>query len=112
MGSVFLRPLRSARQAEAGEEAARRVAGEAGAEMSRAERRSGGIAPPGRERAMAATAHVLDETGYEPLQRRPLVFAWCGTAHSKHSQSRTVRTATALGGEGGKELGVALVAGG
>lgn len=70
IGSVFLRALRSKRQAEAGEEAARRAAGEAGLEMGRAERKRRGIAPPGPERAMAATAHVLDETGYEPYRDR------------------------------------------
>jgi predicted ArsR family transcriptional regulator len=68
IGSVFLRALRSKREAEAGEEAARRAAGEAGLEMGRAERQRRGIAPPGPERAMAATAHVLDETGYEPYR--------------------------------------------
>lgn len=68
IGSVFLRALRSKGRAEAGEEAARRAAGEAGLEMGRAERQRRGIAPPGPERAMAATAHVLDETGYEPYR--------------------------------------------
>ncbi|MGH2680712.1 MAG: transcriptional regulator [Actinomycetota bacterium] len=68
MGSVFLRALRSKRQGEEGEEAARRAAGEAGLEMGRRERERREIPPPGAERAMAATAHVLEETGYEPYK--------------------------------------------
>jgi predicted ArsR family transcriptional regulator len=68
LGSVFLRALRSQRQGEAGEEAARRAAGEAGFEIGRAERQRLGIPPPGAERAMAATTQILEETGYEPYR--------------------------------------------
>jgi predicted ArsR family transcriptional regulator len=68
LGSVFLRALRSQRQGEAGEEAARRAAGEIGIEIGRAERQRLGIPPPGAERAMAATTQILEETGYEPYR--------------------------------------------
>jgi predicted ArsR family transcriptional regulator len=66
LGSVLLRALRSQEQGETGEEAARRAAGEAGAEIGRAERTRLGIAPPGPERAMAVATQVLEERGYEP----------------------------------------------
>lgn len=68
LGSVFLRALRSQRQGEAGEEAARRAAGETGFEIGRAERQRRGIPPPGAERAMAVTTQILEETGYEPYR--------------------------------------------
>lgn len=68
LGSVFLRALRSQRQGETGEDAARRAAGETGAEIGAAERRRLGISPPGPERAMAVTTQILEETGYEPYR--------------------------------------------
>jgi predicted ArsR family transcriptional regulator len=68
LGSVFLRALRSQSQGEAGEDAARRAAGETGFEIGRAERQRRGIPPPGAERAMAVTTEILEETGYEPYR--------------------------------------------
>lgn len=68
LGSVFLRALQSQEQGEAGEDAARRAAGETGFEIGRAERQRLGIPPPGPERAMAVTTQVLEETGYEPYR--------------------------------------------
>jgi predicted ArsR family transcriptional regulator len=68
LGSVFLRALRSQRQGEAGEEAARRAAGETGLEIGRAERQRLGIPPPGPERATAVTTQILEQTGYEPYR--------------------------------------------
>jgi predicted ArsR family transcriptional regulator len=68
LGSVFLRALRSQNQGEAGEDAARRAAGETGFEIGRAERQRRGIPPPGAERAMAVTTEILEETGYEPYR--------------------------------------------
>ena len=68
LGSVFLRALRSQSQGEAGEDAARRAAGETGFEIGRAERQRRGIPPPGAERAMAVTTQILEETGYEPYR--------------------------------------------
>jgi predicted ArsR family transcriptional regulator len=66
MGSLLLRALRSRKDNETGEDAARRVAGAEGLEIGRAERKRLGIAPPGPERAMAVATQVLEETGYEP----------------------------------------------
>ena len=66
LGSVLLRALRSERESERGEDAARRAAAEAGIDIGRAERRRLGIAPPGPERAMTIATHVLEERGYEP----------------------------------------------
>jgi predicted ArsR family transcriptional regulator len=68
LGSVFLRALRSQSKGEAGEDAARRAAGETGFEIGRAERQRRGIPPPGAERAMAVTTQILEETGYEPYR--------------------------------------------
>jgi len=68
LGSVFLRALRSQGQGEAGEDAARRAAGERGFEIGRAERQRLGIPSPGPERAMAVATQVLEETGYEPYR--------------------------------------------
>jgi predicted ArsR family transcriptional regulator len=68
LGSVFLRALRSLRRGEAGENAARRVAGERGMEIGRTERQRRGIPRPGPERAMAVTAAVLEGMGYEPYR--------------------------------------------
>ena len=68
MGSMLLEALRSRGSDESGDEAARRVASEAGLRMGRAERERLGIAPPGAERAMAVATHVLEESGYEPYR--------------------------------------------
>jgi predicted ArsR family transcriptional regulator len=68
LGSVFLRALRSQEPGETGEDAARRAAEETGLEIGRTERQRRRIAPPGPERAMAVTAEVLEETGYEPYR--------------------------------------------
>ena len=68
LGSVLLRALQSQREGEAGEDAARRAAGETGFEIGRAERHRRGIPPPGPERAMAVTTQVLEDTGYEPYR--------------------------------------------
>jgi predicted ArsR family transcriptional regulator len=68
MGSVLLRALRSRKQDEAGEDAARRIAGDEGREIGHAERIRLGIAPPGPERAMAVATQVLEERGYEPYR--------------------------------------------
>lgn len=68
LGSVFLRALRSQRQGEVGEDAARRAARETGLEIGRAERKRLGIPSPGPERAMAVTTQILEETGYEPYR--------------------------------------------
>jgi predicted ArsR family transcriptional regulator len=68
LGSVFLRALRSRKPHESGDEAARRAAAEAGIEIGREERSRRGIAPPGPDRAMAVTAEILEETGYEPFR--------------------------------------------
>lgn len=68
MGSVLLRALRAQGDGERGEDAARRAAGEVGREVGAAERKRLGIAPPGPERAIAATTKVLEESGYEPYR--------------------------------------------
>lgn len=68
LGSVFLRALRSRKPDESGDEAARRVAAEAGIDIGRGERNRRGIPPPGPDRAMAVTAEILAETGYEPYR--------------------------------------------
>jgi predicted ArsR family transcriptional regulator len=68
LGSVFLRALRSLRQGEAGDDAARRAASERGLEIGRTERERRGLPRPGPERAMAVTADVLEEFGYEPYR--------------------------------------------
>jgi predicted ArsR family transcriptional regulator len=68
MGSVLLRALRSRKENETGEDAARRVAGDEGLEIGRAERKRLGIPPPGPERAMAVATQILEETGFEPYR--------------------------------------------
>ena len=68
LGSVFLRALRARKPDEPGDEAARRAAAEAGIEIGREERNRRGIPPPGPDRAMAVTAEILEETGYEPYR--------------------------------------------
>lgn len=68
MGWVFLRALRSRKPDEPGDEAARRAASEAGIEIGREERNRRGIPAPGPDRAMAVTAEILEETGYEPYR--------------------------------------------
>jgi predicted ArsR family transcriptional regulator len=68
LGSVLLRALGSKYQGETGADAARRAAGEAGAEIGQSERKRLGIAPPGPERAMAVATQVLEERGYEPYR--------------------------------------------
>lgn len=68
LGSVLLRALRTQGEGEQGEEAARRAAGEVGREVGAAERKRLGIAPPGPERAVAATTQVLEDTGFEPYR--------------------------------------------
>jgi predicted ArsR family transcriptional regulator len=68
LSEVLLRALRSRGHAESGEDAARRAARETGMEIGRAERERLGIPPPGPERALAATEHVLEERGYEPYR--------------------------------------------
>jgi len=68
LGSVFLRALRSRKPDESGDEAARRAAAEAGIEIGREERNRRRIPAPGPDRAMAVTAEILEETGYEPYR--------------------------------------------
>jgi predicted ArsR family transcriptional regulator len=68
LGSVFLRALRSQKRDEPADEAARRAAAEAGIEIGREEQSRRGIPPPGPDRAMAVTAEILEETGYEPYR--------------------------------------------
>jgi predicted ArsR family transcriptional regulator len=68
LGSMLLAALRSRGPDESGDDAARRVAWDAGLRMGRAERERLGIAPPGAERAMAVATHLLEESGYEPYR--------------------------------------------
>jgi predicted ArsR family transcriptional regulator len=68
LGSVFLRALRSKRQGESGEDAARRAAKETGMELGEGERQRLGLPPPGPERAMTVATQVLEEAGYEPYR--------------------------------------------
>jgi predicted ArsR family transcriptional regulator len=68
MGLVLLRALRSRKEDETGEDAARRAAKDAGLGIGRTERQRLGIAPPGPERAMAVATQVLEETGFEPYR--------------------------------------------
>jgi predicted ArsR family transcriptional regulator len=68
LSAVLLRALRSRGHAESGEDAARRTARETGIEIGKAGRERLGIAPPGPERALAATQRVLEERGYEPYR--------------------------------------------
>lgn len=68
MGSVLLRALTSRKENETGQDAARRIAGDEGVAIGRAERKRLGIAPPGPERAMAVATMILEEGGYEPYR--------------------------------------------
>jgi predicted ArsR family transcriptional regulator len=68
LGTVLLRALRSKDEEEAGDEAARRAARDAGLEIGRSERRRLGIARAGQERVIKVTTDVLEERGYEPYR--------------------------------------------
>lgn len=69
LGSVLLRALRSKRDGERGDAAARRAARETGEEIGRTEARRRRLAAPGPERAMSAAVQILEERGYEPYRQ-------------------------------------------